>query len=47
MLDDLEKRCLVVKVGLEIGRIDGDQTLRGRGDLIHSSANLGQRCQNR
>src|SRR6185437_11459377 len=35
MLDDLEEGRLIVQIGLEVGGVDGDQALRGRGDLVY------------
>ncbi len=47
MLDDLQEGRLVVEIRLEIGGVDRDQTLSGRGDFIHRSARLGERAQYR
>ena len=34
---------LVVEVGLEIGGVDGDEALRGGGDLVDGGAHFGER----
>ncbi len=47
MLDDLEKRRLVVEIRLEIGGVNRDQALSGRGDFVHCRACLGDGAQYR
>src|SRR5580698_3392659 len=46
VFNDLEESRLIVKVRLEVRGVDGNETLRGGGDLIHRGADFGQRCQN-
>ena len=43
VLDDFEKGGLIVEIGLEVGGVDGDQALRGGGDLVDGGAHLGER----
>src|ERR1700722_6827500 len=47
VLDDLEKGALVVEVRLQIGGIDGDETLGGGGDFIDRGAYFRERGQDR
>src|SRR5579862_1963856 len=42
VLDHLEEGALIVEVRFEVGRIDGDESLCGGGDLVDRSAHLGE-----